>query len=61
MTLLSAITKLEERVLEALAERPAVAVEELSMLISAKEKAYSLQAIYQELRKLERAGVVVRK
>lgn len=52
--------KIEDMIVEALAVVPNVSAKELTKHISQTVKEVSLQAVYQELRKLERAGVVMR-
>lgn len=61
MTLLADNAKLEEQVVAALARNPSSTAEQLASAVEAGSRSYSIQAIYQELRKLERNGLVVRK
>lgn len=53
--------KLEELVVETLAESPHLSAEGIRLHVERRHRVFTVQAIYQELRKLERNGVVVRK
>jgi hypothetical protein len=58
--LLQSGEKLEEHIVQALARKPAVTASWLHRSICERYQPYTLQAVYQELRKLQRAGVVVK-
>jgi len=61
MALVCETARLEEKVIEALAARPAARADEILAAVSKGRKSFSIQAVYQELRKLERHGIVVKK
>lgn len=58
--LLEANCKLEEQVVAALARHPGATAAQLHSAFCSGHRAYTLQAVYQELRKLQRAGVVAK-
>ena len=58
--LLETQQKLEDIVVHTLALHPAITVEQLEKLIAITFKPYSQPAIYQELRKLRKAGIAVK-
>lgn len=59
--LCAADKKLEELIIETLGEEPCLKADALRQRIATRARGFSIQAVYQELRKLERRGVVVRK
>lgn len=59
--LLTENSQLEERIVEVLARHPSAEAELLHQEVTTRWKAYTLQAIYKELRKLEQGGVIVRR
>ena len=62
MNLLSDNRKLERYLIELLAALPSIQAEELRLAANKiANRSFTLQAVYQELRKLEKQGIVVRK
>lgn len=60
MAILSTSGLLEEQVITCLAEKPGITAQQLSQALDTLGRNYTIQAVYQELRKLEKGGVVVK-